>query len=208
MIFIGIKGQIIKADKNKVLEEFEEKYVKDKYLDTFQKIKKQYKTDREIIKEKLISKFNSVCKEAILLQEKNLKGEIKYIYFSMLRTRLLKNKGIWRIDLYDENWFLDKEECSVDIELDFIYEPLFDQMKLLSMKKEEYGRTIKDRDIEIIKLREVDKYHCLALFIIKDILKSFLESVEYKEMKKKNDIAIMAGEYMDVCITLYSQKNI
>ena len=53
----------------------------------------------------------------------------------MLRTMLLENKGIWRIDLYDENWFLDKEECSINIDLNFIYEHLFDHMEEFLMKK-------------------------------------------------------------------------
>lgn len=198
---------IIRADKNKVLEEFQEKYVDDRYKEEFKKIAEKYNKDKEKIKENLTSKFDSVCKEAVLLQEKELKGEIKYIYFSMIRTRLLEDKGIWRIDLYDEKWFLDKEECSINIDFDFIYEPLYDHMKELSVKKKEYGRTIKEKDIENIKLREADKYHSLALDVTKDMLESLLECTSYKEMKKKEDITIMAGEYVDVVVTIYSKKT-
>ncbi|MBW6411941.1 hypothetical protein [Clostridium weizhouense] len=199
---------IIQPDKEKILKEFEEKYVHNRYITEFEKIMEQYKTDRESIKENLTSKFNSICKEAILLQEKELKGEIRYIYFSMLRTKILEDKAQWRIDFYDKKWFLDKEECSINIDLDFIYEPLFNHMKELSDKKKEYGRTIKEKDIEIIKLREANAYHCFALYVIKDMLKSFLECTEYKEMKKTEDIVIMAGEYMDKAITIYSQKRL
>lgn len=198
---------IIKADKNKVLKEFQEKYVVNRYKEEFTKIIEKYKTNREEIKENLTTKFNSVCKEAISLQEKELKGEIRYIYFSMLRTRLLEDKGIWRIDLYDEKWFLDKEECSINIDLDFIYESLFNHMKELAEKKKEYGRTIKEKDIEVIKLREANKYHGLALNIMRDMLRSFLECEWYKDMKKKEDMVIMAGEYMDAAIKIYSQEN-
>lgn len=193
---------IIRADKNEVLKEFQEKYVADRYKEELKKIIEKYNRDREAIKEKLAAQFNSVCKEAILLQEQEVKGEIKYIYFSMLRTKLLENKGQWRIDLYDERWFLDKEECSVDIDLNFIYEPLFNHMKELSDKKKEYLRTIKEKDMEAIKLTEANKYHNLALNIIRGILQSFLECASYKEMKKKEDIVIMAGEYMDAAIQI------
>lgn len=126
---------IIQVDKEKVLKEFEEKYVQGRYIAEFKKILEEYTENKETIKENLSSVFNSVCKEAILLQEKQLKGEIKYIYFSMLRTMLIENKGSWRIDLYDENWFLDKEECSINIDLNFIYEHLFDHMEEFLMKK-------------------------------------------------------------------------
>lgn len=198
---------IKRADKNQVLKEFQEKYVADRYKEELKKIIEKYNNDREVIKEKLTAQFNSVCKEAVLLQEKEVKGEIKYIYFSMLRTSLLENKGQWRIDLYDEKWFLDKEECSVDIDLNFIYEPLFNHMKELSDKKKEYLRTIKEKDIEAIKLKEGDKYHSLALNIIRGILQSFLECTSYTEMKKKEDIVIMAGEYMDAAIQINAKNS-
>lgn len=193
---------IKRADKNQVLKEFQEKYVADRYKEELKKILEKYNKDRESIKENLNLKFQSLCQEAILFQEKDLKGEIKYIYFSMLRTKLLENKGQWRIDLYDEKWFLDKEECSINIDLDFIYEPLFNHMKELSVKKKEFGGTVKEKDIEAIKLKEADKYHSLALNIIRETLQSFLECTSYKEMKKKEDIAIMAGEYMDAAIQI------
>ncbi|WP_459477400.1 hypothetical protein [Clostridium saccharoperbutylacetonicum] len=193
---------IIKADKNKVLKEFQEKYLQDSYKDNFDKIVKSYDADKESIKEKLASAFNMVCKEAISLQEKNLKGEIMYIYFSMLRTKLLENKGHWRVDLYDEKWFLDKEECMIDIDFGFIYEPLFTHMEELSEKKKEYLRVIKEKDLEAIKLKEANKYHGIALNIIKAELKNFLESPSYIEMKKKKEIFIMAGEYMDSAIQI------
>lgn len=199
---------IKRADKNQVLKEFQEKYVADRYKEEFTKIIEKYNNNKESIKENVTSKFNSVCKEAILLQEKELKGEIRYIYFSMLRTKILENKGQWRIDLYDKKWFLDKEECSINIDLDFIYEPLFNHMKELSEKKKEYLRTIKERDIQIIKQREANKYHGLALNVISDILESFLECTSYEEMKKKEDIVIMAGEYMDAAIMIYPKGDI
>jgi len=198
---------IIRADKNKVLKEFQEKYVAGRYKEELGKSIEKYNVDKESIKENLTLKFNAVCKEAILLQEKELKGEIKYIYFSMLRTKLLENKGQWRIDLYDEKWFLDKEECSMDIDLNFMYKPLFNHMKELSEKKKEYLRTIKEKDIEGIKLKEADKYHSLALNIIRDTLQNFLECISYKEMKKKEDIIIMAGEYMDAAIRINDKKS-
>ncbi len=198
---------IIRADKDKVLKEFREKYVESRYEEELKNILEKYNEHKDSIKEELTSKFNSVCKEAILFQEKDLKGEIKYIYFSLLRTSLLENKGEWRIDLYDEKWFLDKEECSIDIDLDFIYVPLFNHMKEISEKKKEYLRTIKEKDIHIIKLQEGNKYHNLALNIIRGILKSFLECDCYKEMKKKEDIVIMAGEYMDAAVQINDKKS-
>ncbi|BCZ45489.1 hypothetical protein psyc5s11_15560 [Clostridium gelidum] len=197
---------IIQVDKEKLLKEFEEKYVENRWISEFEKIAKKYKNDKDSIGKKLISVFELVCRDAILLQEKELKGNIKYIYFSSLRTSILKNKGEFKIDLYDENWFLDKEECSVNINLEFIYDSLFNHMEELLEKKNEYGRNITEMDIEKIKLKEANKYHILAVNIIKSIIEKFLECPLYKEMKKNEDIVIAAGEYMDITTIIYSKN--
>lgn len=195
---------MIKRDnKDKILKEFKELYVKNRWITKFDEIIKKYNGNKDFIEENIISKFDLLCNEAILLQEKELKGEIKYIYFSLLRTSILENKGEYRIDLYDENWFLDKEECSINIELDFIYEQLFNHIEELLDEKEKYGRTIKEMDIEKIKLNETNIYHTLSIQFLSIIIKKLIEIPSYKEMKKKEDIIVSVGEYMDVTKRIY-----
>lgn len=197
---------IIYPDKDKRLEEFQEKYVTDKWVDKFLEVDEMYKGDKAAIEENLNLAFSEVCKQAIVIQEKQLKGDIKYIYISLLRTSILENKGEYRIDLYDENWFLDKEETSINIDLNFIYVPLFDFVKELKEKKKEYGRTITDMDIEDIMLREVYKFHVLAVEFLKGLIENFIKISSYEEMKKAEDIRILAGEYMDEAEILYPQQ--
>lgn len=193
-------------DKNKVLREFEEKYVINQWGYKFLEVDEMYKSDKAAIEEKLISTFEEVCNKAVQLQEKRLKGEIKYVYISLLRTSILENKGEYRIDLYDENWLLDKQETSVNIDLNFVYVPLFDFINELKEKKHEYGRTITDMDIESIMLREILKFHILVVEFLRDIVKKFITVPSYENMKKSSDIKILAGEYMDEAEIIYPQK--
>lgn len=197
---------IIKADKEKILEEFKEKYLHTRSLNEYKKIITVYSINKDNVKENLISEFNSVCEKAALLQRNKLKGEIKYIYFSMLRTKIIKNSGQWRVDLYDEKWFLDKEECSAYLDFNFVYEDLFSNMELLSEKKKEYGRAIKESDISAIKQSEAEKYQGLVAKILKDIIPSFLECTSFKEVKKSNDFVIAAGEYKDNAVKIYPEN--
>lgn len=87
------------------------------------------------------------------------------------------------------------------------FKTLFNHIKELSDKKKEYLRTIKEMDINAIKLEEGNKYHSLALNVIRDTLKNFLECPSYKEMKKKEDRVIMAGEYMDAAIQINEEQS-
>lgn len=198
---------ITQINKEELLAEFEEKYVANRWVNEFIQIDERYKNNIVAIEENLISKFDSVCKKVRDLQERNLKGEIKYIYFSLLRTSLLENKGRCRIDLYDENWFLDKEEASINIDLDFIYTSLFKHMEELKEKKNEYGRNITDMDIENIMLEEAEKYHILAVEFLKGLIEKFIKISSYEEIKKTEDIMILAGEYMDATEIIYPRQE-
>lgn len=197
---------IIESNKEEILTEFQHKYVINAWINKFLEIDETYKSNKCDIEESLISTFNEICGQAIFLQEKQLKGEIKYIYFSLLRTSILENKGEYRIDFYDENWFLDKEECSINIDLSFIFNSIFNYKEELKEKKKEYGKNITDMDIENIILKEVDKYHILAVEFLKTMIEKFIKTSSYKEMKKAEDIAILAGEYMDVTQIIYPES--
>ncbi|AIY79964.1 hypothetical protein FDC58_14140 [Clostridium botulinum] len=190
-------------DKDKILEEFKTKYVDDIWVDNFIRIDEFYRNNKEDIDSELIKRFDLVCEECISMQNDNLKGQVTYIYFSLLRTSILEGNGEFRIDLYDENWFLDKQECSINIELDFLYNSLFEMKSNLKSRKMEYGRTITDMDIEYIILDEADKYHILAVEFLKELVSKFIESDSYKEMKKSSNIKIISGELMDSSEIIY-----
>ncbi|MBW9154819.1 hypothetical protein [Clostridium estertheticum] len=198
---------IIQENKEELLVGFYEKYVANRWINDFLKIDEIYKSDNDVIDGDLVSAFNEVCKQALDLQEKQLKGEIRYIYFSLLRTSLLENKGEYRIDLYDENWFLDKQECFINIDLNFIFTSIFKYMEELKEKKKECGRSITDMDIESMMLEETDKYHVLAVEFLKGIIEKFIGTPSYEKMKKAEDIRIFVGEYMDEAEMIYPEEK-
>ena len=199
---------IIPVDKEKVLEEFKNKYVENRFTNEISKINEKLQKNEKIIKTEILLNFNKVCKNAKKLQNENLKKKIKFIYISFLRTSLLENKGIWRIDLFDENWFLDKEECYINLDFSFLYENIFSFIEELQEKKKEYGRTITEMDIEKIKLQEGDKYHKLVIKILEDTIKDLIECENFKEMNRHEELMIFAGEYKDEVELLYENEEI
>lgn len=194
---------ILQPNKGKFLQEFYLKYVHNKWMDEFMKVDEIYKNHKENIEANLISTFNEICRKCIELQEKNLKGNIKYIYFSLLRSSFLEYKGEYRVDLYDENWFLDKEECSINIDLSFVFRPVLEQIENLKEYKKEYRKNITDMDIESMMLIEVDKYNILAVGFLRNMVEKFMKTPSYVEMKKVEDIMVLVGEYMDVSTIIY-----
>ena len=198
---------IIPVDKEKILQEFKDKYVNNRFINEIPKINKKIEKNEKVIKNEILLNFNKVCENAKNLQNENIKKKIKFIYISFLRTSLLENKGIWRIDLFDENWFLDKEECFINLDFSFIYEDLFDFIEGLQEKKKEYGRAITEMDVEKIKLQEGDKYHNLLMRFFEHIINELIECENFKEMNKHEELMIFAGEYMDEVELLYESLS-
>lgn len=199
----NVIGYKLKNDKQGSLQDFYEKYVDGRWVDNFLKIDEKYKDNKEKIEADIVQKFDDICKITSTLQISKLKGNIKYIYFSFLRTNIIEDKADYRIDFFDENWFLDKVECSININLDFVFDFLFSHMEELKVRANEYGRSVTLMDIEEIKIIESEKYNILAIEFLSDIINKLIEIPAYKEMEKSEDILIMAGEYMDRTDVIY-----
>ncbi len=194
---------IIKRDKEDILKEFKEEYLECHWVRDFIEIDEVYRNKKSEIDKELMETFERLCDKCISLQNSNLKGNIKYIYFSFLRTSFCEGRGEFRIDAYDENWFLDKSECYINMNFDFVYKSLLEFMDELKKERKKYGSDLNDMDIEEIILDEADKYLMLVIEFLKDRINQFIQAKSYSEMKKREDIKIIAGEYMDEAEIIY-----
>lgn len=194
-------------DKNEALKDFIEKYVSGRWQYEFVAIDEKYRKNKEHIDNSLKCAFEALCKNVLSLQQQNAKGNIKYIYFSFLRTSIIENTAFYRLDAYDERWFLDKEECFSLWDCDFIFRNLFDHMEEIQTKTGGYARKITPMDINDIKLIEALKYNTLATEFIKEFIPELIECTPYKEMGKSPDINILAGEFMDRSEVLFGAAN-
>lgn len=190
-------------DKNEALKDFVEKYVKGRWQHEFVAIDEKFRENKASIENGLKAAFESLCNRVLTLQNQNAKGSIRYIYFSFLRTSIMEDNAFYRIDAYDEKWFLDKEECFAMWNADFIFRNLFDHMKEIKTKTCDYARKISPIDIEEIKQCEALKYNTLTTEFIKEMIPMLIECKPYKEMAKAPDINILAGEFMDRSEVLY-----
>lgn len=191
-------------NREEAIQDFMERYVIDRWQDEILAIDERYAKNKASIEKELTDAFVKVCHQAQLLQQQQRKGSIHYIYFSFLRTSILENKSIYRIDFYDENWFLDNEECCGHWDVDFIYHSLFQHMRELEEKRKAYARKVTAMDIEHFKLFEAFKYNMLVIEFIREQLPALLEQEAFKGVKCSEELHILAGEYMDQSEILYA----
>jgi len=191
-------------EKTNALQDLIKKHILPYVEEEIRSIDERYKNDKENIEGELIASFEKLCENAISLQKDGTKGNINYVYISFLRTSIMNNTCTYRLDAYDENWFLDKEECYSLWKPSFIYTSLFSHMEILEEKKIEYGRAITSMDLEKIKFFEAERYHILTVEFIREIMPKLIENPLFKKMGKTESISILIGEYMDKSEILYS----
>ncbi|WP_432665084.1 hypothetical protein R9X47_02320 [Wukongibacter baidiensis] len=196
------------TDKKKAaIEDLARNHLVDRWINELKNIENRYLCSKDEIEEELIDIFDKLCKKTKEMQEKNLKNKIKYIHFSILRTKIMENEGVYRIEFYDEDWYLDEVEAYEFWNADFIYKSLFDHMEELEVKKKKYLRTITSMDIEKIKQVEVSKYHTLACEMVKDMVEKLIELKSFKEIVSEGGYSILFGEYKGDSKVIYQKES-
>lgn len=202
---IGYK--LNRDESRKKVEKFYQDYIKNKWIEIFVELDKEYQKNLNVIINDVVRDFSKVCQRVIELQKRNEKGKVKYIYFSFLRTNILADNGDFRVDIYDENWFLDNKQCSGSIDMSFVFKYLFNFIEEIKKNSLENKISMSDIELEKIKLEESERYKILAIEYLKTIVLKMVEDEKYKQMIKDENIYIIAGEYMDECQLIYP-KNI
>ena len=202
---IGYK--LNRDESRKKVEKFYQDYIKNKWIEIFVELDKEYQKNLNVIINDVVRDFSKVCQRVIELQKRNEKGKVKYIYFSFLRTNILADNGDFRVDIYDENWFFDNKQCSGSIDMSFVFKYLFNFIEEIKKNSLENKISMSDIELEKIKLEESERYKILAIEYLKTIVLKMVEDEKYKQMIKDENIYIIAGEYMDECQLIYP-KNI
>ena len=202
---IGYK--LNRDESRKKVEKFYQDYIKNKWIEIFVELDKEYQKNLNVIINDVVRDFSKVCQRVIELQKRNEKEKVKYIYFSFLRTNILADNGDFRVDIYDENWFFDNKQCSGSIDMSFVFKYLFNFIEEIKKNSLENKISMSDIELEKIKLEESERYKILAIEYLKTIVLKMVEDEKYKQMIKEENIYIIAGEYMDECQLIYP-KNI
>ena len=79
---IGYK--LNRDESRKKVEKFYQDYIKNKWIEIFVELDKEYQKNLNVIINDVVRDFSKVCQRVIELQKRNEKEKVKYIYFSFL----------------------------------------------------------------------------------------------------------------------------
>lgn len=190
-------------NKDAAISDFLERYMFGQWLLDVAEIDEVYNEQQSQIDEALAAAFKQLLQQADTLHQQGKKGKVRYIYLSYLRTSIMEERIMYRLDAYDSNWYLDPIECTTQWEPSFIFNPLFRRMKALDQVKKQYARKITAMDLEQMMQIEAIKYHGLALEMLKSRLPFILDQLEITSIMDESGLTIAAGEYRDETELLY-----
>ncbi|WP_246070686.1 hypothetical protein [Paenibacillus kobensis] len=195
-------------DRQDALDDFVERFVLFQWVLDLPNIEAEYIRRQAEIDAAFLASFDEACRQAVRHQQEGRKGEAAYLYISLLRTQVMEWKAGYRIEVYDGNWFMDREDCSTIWEADFIFQPLFDRMEGLKEQLGQYARKVTVMDIEQLMQLELVSYHAWAVELLKEMVPRLLPSSEwYNRMERSHAFKILAGEYRDACELVYDAQG-
>lgn len=146
----------------------------------------------------LLAAWKEIWNLANLRHEK--KGQIRYCYLSMLRTQMREGVFALRIDLYNENWYMDEDECSAYWDATSLFSPLYDEY---IEKRQKLSRYFLKQEYDIIFLQEYQR--CLR-FIHTFVRSKKDEMLACEEFEKANQATLphlYIGEYKESGYSLF-----
>lgn len=157
-------------------------------------LEKHVETNKELIVESFIKKLNKLFDVALLQQAAAVKEPIEYIYISFLRSSILTERYEFKIDLFSEMLWMDKEETSIYWTLKFIFQYVEKDMEDMNNFVK---RKIPQFDLEELKYEYASCYIPFARLLINKTIKEVLPRTKFNLLKTDESVKVMFGGYME-----------
>lgn len=161
------------------------------------------------ITERLRDSISKLCQEASQQQAAGDKGPAAYLAISFLRTNILDDCFSYRLDLYDEKFYLDRTECTGYFEMDFVWQYYQARLEQLTTAicSSLYKHKIRTRQMNAVKIVMAERYHQIAMICMQLVIEEALKTPEFYALRKAANFKVIIGEYKDKSMLLYEESS-
>lgn len=143
--------------------------------------------------------FARLCQKTAGVQSAGKKNSISYIYGSFLYSSLCLGQSVCRLDAYDENWFLDRVECTVCYDAGWAFSFLHGACNRLAQESKKYAGAITRYDIELIKRTEAGRFSEYIEDLGEKVIEDVFQASDFQALEKADKLTVYMGEYKDLC---------
>lgn len=198
--FLNEKRRLLKI----ISEEFINPELSEVELD---EIYKDIELDIDYLENNIIKSFDYLFSNIVNMQRTGLKKNISFINMSFLQTMLLEKKGVFLLEAFDENYFLDNDNINVILDLNCFYKyhfKAFDKVFQNSISHKEY---ITEDDIHnILIVTSIRYFKIIRNFMYGFIEKNIINLKSFKEMNKNNEIKFVIGLYRGISFEIINYE--
>lgn len=194
--------------KNRVDDMYESlrAQIEENFLLICEEIQKIYSNEYQKIWMEIASKLTELFLATVTLQQNKKKGEIKYIYIQYLHSSLNTGKWGYRIEVFDEKFYLSKEEICVYYYPEFLYQLWEKDLMLWNQKLRPMYPRIQEYEMEKIKTEYIEYYNLICRTLFKELAILILNLSAWKQVKREKKVTILFGGYMEKGIIIHSNE--
>ncbi len=152
--------------------------------------------------ESLETRLNKATYQVKQLQEEGRKGEIQYVVFSYMDVSLPLNKIELKIDLLDEDFYLDEQECTEYYCSEILQKQYIEDVHLLYREAEKRFIRLQFHELQELEFVYRKRYQTLCGLMLKSMADLIREVVKSSEILQSDNLQLLYGTYMDKAIKL------
>lgn len=151
----------------------------------------------------LTEKFQQNFFRAEKKKDKNKKGKLRYITFSVLLTSILTGKYSLGINFYDEKFYLDEAEVFGEFELDYISDFVSKDME--AIKTWLRNKQILYNESDLFEMKKVLALNYTTVWVkeLKDEILCCLNKSEFNHENLADKINVTFGSYLEKQASLF-----
>lgn len=189
------------------MQKLAKQYLEERFITNLPKILEDYKCHKELLYEQFVHILEDLRKKAEDLYTSGKKGKIQYIVISYLLSGVLTGKYDFKIDLFDEQFYLDEVELSDYWNypyLFFCYEQDINQFEHYIRKR---MIRIQKWEIQKIALQYFNDYLLLVIPLFREFVARIQKEQGFFWFSEEEDLQVSFGGYLDKGMILYGEKE-
>jgi len=198
-IYITIKVMIQSDKRNDYIKEIMEK----RYEMSIKSILSEYQQRKEDIDRDFQKVFEELFLRCATIQKKKEKGKIAVISIFILKTAVLTGTYELQINLYDENFYLDRNEIYALWVPSFVVKYYEEDVSYFSKKAKQNVYQFGYTQLQDFRIKYAELYALLAeQYCIKNAEK-IISLSSFGQMETQEQLILTFGGYMDKGICIY-----
>lgn len=180
-----------------ILAKFYENTVYDFSKSLIQQQEERNTAQRGRLRETIIHNFIGVCKNIEEIQAVHTIGEICALYYTQLNMNILNKTFECPVLTFETNVYSRDFVEVGSLNVAAFYEKLLEFWEIVGEKRKRYLDKITKSHIEIMVMKEAQKYHVLLNDFMKDIAIEMIELNDFKKIKLQSPFHLFMGGLYD-----------